>query len=136
MTWHPTARLARVRITTKSFLSSLAWFWIGKLDLKKQSLFRSSHQRYSIRKVFSNISQNSQENTCARVFWHRCFPVNFARFVRTPFVTEHLRKTASVYSDYIFWKTWHLLCHLERIRKVLIWFCSKHAQEKAFYHCV
>ena len=23
--------------------------------------------------------------------WHRCFPVNFAKFLRTPFVTEHLR---------------------------------------------
>ena len=33
------------------------------------------------------ILQNSQENTCARVkrLWHRCFPVNFAKFVRTPF---------------------------------------------------
>ena len=23
--------------------------------------------------------------------WHRCFPVNFAKFLRTPFFTEHLR---------------------------------------------
>ena len=23
--------------------------------------------------------------------WHRCFPVNFAKFLRTPFLTEHLR---------------------------------------------
>ena len=50
------------------------------------------------------ILQNSQENTCARVFflikvqafikkrpWHRCFPVNFAKFLRTPFLTEHFR---------------------------------------------
>ena len=22
--------------------------------------------------------------------WHRCFPVNFANFLRTPFLTEHL----------------------------------------------
>ena len=22
--------------------------------------------------------------------WHRCFPVNFAKFLRTPFLTEHL----------------------------------------------
>ena len=59
-------------------------------------------------KVFHNIrleiSQNSQENTCARVsffnkvgslwlatllkkrLWHRCFPVNFAKFLRKPFL--------------------------------------------------
>ena len=29
-------------------------------------------------------------------FWHRCFPVNFAKFLRTPFVPEHLRVTAFV----------------------------------------
>ena len=23
--------------------------------------------------------------------WHRCFPVNFVKFLRTPFFTEHLR---------------------------------------------
>ena len=22
--------------------------------------------------------------------WHRCFPVNFVKFLRTPFFTEHL----------------------------------------------
>ena len=46
------------------------------------------------------ISQNSQESTCARVSFliklqawgmHRCFPVNFAKFSRTPFSIEHLR---------------------------------------------
>ena len=79
--------------------------------------------------MFLGILQNSQENTCARLFfliklqasveainvqreiarvgynltrlrpatllkkrlWHRCFPVNFAKFLGTLFVTEHLR---------------------------------------------
>ena len=57
--------------------------------------------------MFLEISQNSQGNTCARVsfliklqappatllkkrLWHRCFPVNFVKFIRTPFFTEHL----------------------------------------------
>ena len=31
----------------------------------------SSHQRFSVKKVFLEISQNSQENTCARVSFHR-----------------------------------------------------------------
>ena len=70
---------------------------------------RSSHRRCSVEKVFLEISQDSQENTCARVsfliklqpclryatllnkrLWHRCFLVNFAKFLRTPFYTEHL----------------------------------------------
>ena len=34
------------------------------------SINRSSHQRFSVKKVFLRISQNSQENTCLRVsFW-------------------------------------------------------------------
>ena len=54
-------------------------------------------------KVFLEISQNSQENTSASVsffnkvaglrpatllkkrLWHRCFPVNLAKLLRTPF---------------------------------------------------
>ena len=53
--------------------------------------------------MFLEISQNSQENTCARVFfnkvaclrpatllkkglWYRCFPVNFANFIRILFL--------------------------------------------------
>ena len=58
--------------------------------------------------MFLEISQNSQENIFARVsfliklkasadnfikkrLWHRCFPVNFTKFLRTLFLTEHLR---------------------------------------------
>ena len=47
-------------------------------------------------KVFLEMSQNSQKNTCARAalwkkfikkrLWHRCFPVNFAKILRAPFL--------------------------------------------------
>ena len=56
-------------------------------------------QMCSVKKVFLEISQNSQENTYVSVWsatllkkrlWHRCFPVNFAKFLRTTFFTEHL----------------------------------------------
>ena len=57
-----------------------------------------------MKKVFLETLQNSQENTCARVsflnkvvglrpaalskkkLWHRCFSVNFAKSLRTPFL--------------------------------------------------
>ena len=60
-------------------------------------------QTCSMIKVFLKISQNSLENTCARVslknrLWHRCFPANFAKFLRTPFFTEHLWKCTSTIS--------------------------------------
>ena len=66
--------------------------------------------RFCFKKVFLKTSQNSQENTCARVtflinllfnkketlalkkiLWHRCFPVNFAKFLRTAFFVEHIQ---------------------------------------------
>ena len=58
-------------------------------------------QTCSVKKVFLEISQNSQENTSARVSilikWHRCFPVNFAKFLRTPFLNRTSPVAASVH---------------------------------------
>ena len=55
---------------------------------------RSSRQTCSVKNTFLEISQ---KNACARVsflkkrLWHRCFPVNFAKFLRISFLREHLR---------------------------------------------
>ena len=68
------------------------------------SLKKAIFQRCSIKNVFLEIPQNSQENACVRVsflikfqasllkkkLWHRCFLVNFAKFLRTPFFIERL----------------------------------------------
>ena len=65
-------------------------------------------QRCSVKKVFLEISENSQENTCTRVsfliklrpatcfkkrLWHRCFLVNFVKFLRTPLVATSVMCT-------------------------------------------
>ena len=80
---------------------------IAAILLGLEKTFRSSHPRCYVKKVFLKISQNSHENTCARVsfliklqargllllkkrLWHRCFLVNFAKFLRTPFFIEHV----------------------------------------------
>ena len=78
------------------------------------SISGSSHPEIFVKKVFLKISRNSLENTCAIVsfliklhaakrhssrhvtllkkrLWDWCFPVNFAKFLRTPFFIEHLR---------------------------------------------
>ena len=68
-------------------------------DVRNMILFRSSHPEMFFKRVLLKISQNSQENTYARVSfvinmqadagnfikketWHRCFPVNFAKIER------------------------------------------------------
>ena len=73
-------------------------------------LVEAAVQKCSVKKLFLKISQNSQENSSARVsflikknykkawnfikketlLWHRCFPVNFAKFLRPLFFKERL----------------------------------------------
>ena len=61
-----------------------------------------------VKKMLLKNSQNSQEKTYARIssfskaaglgltillkekLWHGCFPVNFAKYLRTPIFAEHL----------------------------------------------
>ena len=72
------------------------------------------------KKVFLEISQNSQENTCARVslliklqalglrpatllekrLWHSCFPVNFMKFLITPFSQNTSGRLLLQFSSY------------------------------------
>ena len=77
---------------------------------KWQLTYRSSRSgNLFCRKVFLEISQNSQENTCAKVsffkkvagltlanllkkrLWHSYFSANFEKFLITPSFIEHLR---------------------------------------------
>ena len=78
-----------------SQLRLLTWYYI----LIPKAVAQMCH----FKKEFLEISQNSQENICARVsfliksqvwpttllkirLWHKCFPVNFAKFLRTRFL--------------------------------------------------
>ena len=83
------------------------WNCLGKfLIISKRQ--RQSSGGVPYKKVFLKILQDSKENTCARVsfliklqvkagnfsksrLWHRCFPVNFAKFLRTYFYLKQLR---------------------------------------------
>ena len=47
--------------------------------------------RCSVEKVFLEISQKITGKDLCQRLWHRCFLVNFTKFLRTPFFTEHLR---------------------------------------------
>ena len=62
--------------------------------------FRSSHHRCSVKKgVLRNFAKFAGKHLCQSLFfnkvaglrlWHRCFPVNFAKFLRTYFFIEHI----------------------------------------------
>ena len=89
--------------------------WAPKLNYtvvvhKKYNISRSSHRKCSVRKgVLRNLAKFTGKHLYQSLFklqasaqrlWHRCFPANFAKFLRTPFLqntffTEHLQATAS-----------------------------------------
>ena len=63
-------------------------------------LHRSRHQRcYIMKGVLINFAKFTAKHLCQSLFlnkvaglWCRCFPVNFTKFLRTPFFTEQLRR--------------------------------------------
>ena len=78
--------------------------WIGNsCSNTSLYLFRSSHRRCSVRKgvlriftkftgndlcrglFFNRVAGHRPAALLKRRLWYRCFPMNFAKFVRTPF---------------------------------------------------
>ena len=78
--------------------------------------FRISHQRCSIEKdVRRNFTKFTGKHLCQSLFfnkvadlrpatllkkrlWHRCFPVNFVKFLRTPFLQNTSERLLSMFS--------------------------------------
>ena len=46
--------------------------------------------------LFNKIADLSPATLLKKKLWHRCFPVNFAKFPRTPFLQNTLWTTASI----------------------------------------
>ena len=79
-----------------AFAKEFEVFWIvqGWGTLTKLGTLRSSHQRCSVRKgVLRNFTNFTGKQLHQSLFFnkvaglrHRCFPVNFMKFLRTPFL--------------------------------------------------
>ena len=55
-------------------------------------VFRSSRQEVFCKKgVLRNFAKFTGKHLCQSLFFNRCFSVNFAKFLRTTFLTEHLQ---------------------------------------------
>ena len=94
-------------------------------------------QTFSVKR-FLVISQNLQENTCARVtfwisllkkrIWHRRFPVNFVKFRRKPFLQNNSGRLLVIEtrkSSQDFWEIFrksnrHIFFHAENITLVFL----------------
>ena len=98
-----------------------------------RKLYRGSRQE-----TFLEISQNSQENTCAREpatllkksLWHRCFPVNFTKLLRTFFY-----RTPPVAASELYRGLWTVLWTMLTMLTIL-WTMLKSATflKKRFWH--
>ena len=88
--------------------------------------------------MFLKISQNSLENTCVRVsffvikkrLWHRCFPVNFAKFLKTPFITKHLWRLLLKTSIFSLFRSIHPEVFYINSAK----FKGKHLRQRLFFN--
>ena len=57
--------------------------------LKNLSKFIAKNLRQSF--FFNKVADLRSATLLKKRFWYRCLPVNFAKFLRTPFLKEHLR---------------------------------------------
>ena len=99
--------------------------------LKPSTIFRSSHQKCSMKKgALRNFTKFTRKHLCQSLFfynkvarvrsatllkrrlWHNCFPLNFAKFRRTP-----LSQNTS----------WRLLLYFHKRSILIVWLGSKYA---------
>ena len=57
--------------------------------LRKITKFIGKHLGQSF--FFNKVEGIRPTTLLKRRLWHRCFPVNLTKFLRTPFLKEHLR---------------------------------------------
>ena len=65
----------------------------GRPALKRHIICRSSHRRCSVKiGVYRNLIGPRPATLLTKRLWHRCFPVNFAKFLRKPFIQNSSRQ--------------------------------------------
>ena len=55
-------------------------------DLRNFAKLTGKHLRH----YFNKVGSLRPATSFKKRLWHKCFPVNFAKFLRTPFLKEHL----------------------------------------------
>ena len=92
-----------------SYYGSFRKYLLRKSNSKRKKN-RKSHRRCSVKKVvLRNFAKITEKHLCQSLFfnkveglrsatllkkrlWHRCFPVNFEKFLRTPFLQNTSRR--------------------------------------------
>ena len=84
---------SRVRVDLEKFPNNSqkqpSEVFCKKSVLKNFAKFTEKHLCQSL--FFNKVAGLRPATLLKKRLWHRCFSVNFAKFLRTPFLTEHLR---------------------------------------------
>ena len=94
-------KLPSIKILLKSLTSNKLILEQKSEYFNSISVFPFSHfiflLKWNKKEIFNRRHKKDQKQSpqpatlLKRNFCHRCFPVNFAKFLRTPFLTEHLQ---------------------------------------------
>ena len=99
------------------------------LDIIEYTIFQCRSSRLEVfckKGVLKDFTKFTEKHLCQSLFlskvaglrpvtllkkrlWHRYFPANFAKFLKTPFFTEHGWATASVCNVFPAWQTQHCI---------------------------
>ena len=105
--------------------SKFLYAW-ATLFQKKEKNFRSNHHRCSIKKIFSKISQNSQQNTCTRVsFLIKLQGSGLQLYKKRDSCTDAFLWNLRNFQEHFFYRTpsddwfWNFRCCLQNFVKFL-----------------
>ena len=73
----------------QKYRSSRLEVFCRKGVLRNFEKFTGKHLCQSL--LFNKVAGLRTVTLLKKRFWCRCFPVNFSKFLKTPFITEHLR---------------------------------------------
>ena len=102
-----------------------------KCVLRNFAKFTGKYLRQSL--FFNRVAGLRPATLLKKGLWRKCFPVNFAKFLRTPFI-EHLRTTASDFTkNELLYR--HLLGHFSNLKKTFVgsYFCFNVNISKIFF---
>ena len=96
-----------LKIADRSHRSSRPDVFCKKGVLRNFAKFTGKHLCQSL--FFNKVAGLRPPTLFKKRLWHRCFPMNYAKFLKTPFIIEHLWWLLLESTSFIFCREVYLL---------------------------